>query len=490
MRLLSSPANYKITTYCFYSLMPSADSLLLALTLGRGKIRDHTAILQQLINKNSGKEARLPAGTFNVRTLSLPKSTKLLIGKITVLIGLPTDKALPILDLKTGSRVEGTGIIDANRKVRKRGTGVSINSAQNVTVSGVRIRETAEQGIQVVSSRGITLDNLKVTGCGTKGVEQYQAINIVISQNIQVTKCQITQAMHGIQWWGDDTNGFCENLRINGNKVSQVTGGIWGNKGRDVRVTYNTIDTCSDVGVDFEHSFNCSAVGNVIRNCKNYALAIFYASEKIVFSKNQVYQGALYGHGIGLCGDGKSKRISFLGDSINTKGPNACGLITVGSNVAEDVLLQGNNIVTEGKDGIPIRILENSQFQIIDNPLIAGVSSVGISLEGSSRNLITGNVITHRGVDKTPIGQRGGIFVYFRSSEFPAHNNRVQNNTISNYSTGINDDCWGDVNSGNVFERNITPNISHKSAAGIWGGKVSGNRTKGNSQSPVRVKEQ
>ena len=470
--------------------MPSVNSLLLALTLSRGKIRDHTMMLQQLINKSAGKGLTLPPGTFNVRTLNVPKHTKLLFGSKTVLVGLPTDKALPILMLQTGSKVEGAGVIDANRKVRKIGTGISINSAQDVTVSGVRIRETAEQGVQIYSSRGVILNNLQVTGCGIKGVEQYQAINIVVSQHIQVTKCKIKQAMHGIQWWGDDTNGYCENLRINGNQVSQVTGGIWGNKGRDVQVTYNTIDTCADVGVDFEHSFNCSAMGNVVRDCKNYALAVFFASEKIVFSKNRVYQGASYGHGIGLCGDGKSKRISFLGDNINVKGPDACGLITVGSNVAEDVLLQGNRITTEGKNGIPIRILENSQFQIISNPLIAGMSSAGISLEGSSRNLITGNVITHLGVDKSSIGERGGIFVYFRSAEFPAHGNRIQNNTISNYVTGINDDCWGDVNSDNVFERNVTPNISHKSAAGVWGGKVSNNRTKANSQSPVRVKEQ
>lgn len=470
--------------------MPSVDSLLLALTLSRGKIRDHTTMLQQLITKSAGKRLTLPSGTFNVRTLNVPKHTRLLFSQNTVLVGLPTDKPLPVLMLQTGSKVEGKGIIDGNRKVRKHGTGISINSAQDVAVNGVRIRETAEQGVQIASSRGIILNNLGVTGCGITGVEQYQAINIVVSQHVQVVKCQIKRAMHGVQWWGDDTNGYCENIRIHGNRVSQVTGGIWGNKGRDVQVTYNTIDTCSDVGVDFEHSFNCSAVGNIVRNCKNYALAVFYASEKIVFSKNQVYQGVSYGHGIGLCGDGKSKRISFLGDSIYTKGSNACGLITVGSNVAEDVLLQGSRIVTEGKDGIPIRILENSQFQIVDNPLITGVSSVGISLEGASRNLITGNVITHQGVDKTPVGQRGGVFVYFRSSEFPAHNNRVQNNTISNYSTGMNDDCWGDVNSGNVFERNITPNISHKSAAGVWGGKISANRTKGNKRAPIRIKEQ
>ena len=453
-------------------------------------ITDHTIFLQQLINKNKSKQITLPSGRFNIITLTVPQDTKLIIGQKTLLVGLPTEKVLPMLLLQTGSEIQGNGTVNANRKKRKMGVGIKIINAHNVKISGLRIFETAEQGVQIVSSHGITLENLEVVGCGAEGVEQHQAINIVISQNVEITKCRIDQAMHGIQWWGDNINGYCENIRINGNRVSRVIGGIWGNKGRNVHVTYNTVDTCSDVGVDFEHSFNCYATGNIVRNCKNYALAIFYACEKIIFSNNKVYQGLAYGHGIGLCGEGVSKQISFLRNSINTKNLDACGLITVGSKIAEDILIQGCRILTEGKNGMPIRILENNQFQIISNPLISGLNSTGISLEGSSRNLITGNVVAHIGADKAPIGQRGGIFVYFRSTDFPAQMNRVQNNTILRYSTGINDDCWGDVNSGNVFERNLTPNIIHKSAGGKWGGRVLDNRTSSKITSPVINKKQ
>ncbi|QJW91310.1 right-handed parallel beta-helix repeat-containing protein [Spirosoma taeanense] len=470
--------------------MPSTDALLLALTLTRDQAVDQTRLLQQLLTKNAGKIVKLPVGTFNVRTLNVPKNTRLVIGATTILRGLPTDQPLPVLALQSGVRVDGTGTVHGNRTQRKRGTGVQVRLAENVTINGLRIREVAEQGLQVVASKKLTFSNMQVTGCGLKGVDQHQGINLVISQDIQVTGCRVEDAQHGIQWWGDETNGYCENLRIRSNRVRRVLGGgIWGNRGRNVSVTSNTVEICGDVGVDFEHSFNCTAVGNTVRDCKNYGLATFYGSERVTFTNNRVYQGVKYGHGIGLCGEGTSKQISFIGGSINTKGPNACGLLTVGTNVAQDILVQGVRIVTEGKGGIPIRVLDNNQFQIVNNPLISGANPAGVSLEGSSRSLVAGNTIVHRGPDLSPAGQRGGIFVYFRSADFPAQNNTIRRNTIRGYKTGINDECWGNTNSNNVFEQNITPNLLHRGSEGNWGGKALQNRTEAKLAAPVEIKQ-
>lgn len=470
--------------------MPSTDSLLLALALTRDQLADQTNLLQQLLNKNAGKAVTLPAGTFNVRTLNVPKQTRVTIGATTILRGLPTKEPLPVLRLQSGVQLSGTGVVHGNRAQRKRGTGVQMNSSQNISITGLRIREVAEQGLQAFACKKLLFDQLQVTGCGVKGVNQYQGINLVISQDIQVTGCRVENVQHGIQWWGDDANGYCENVRIRNNRVRRVEGGgIWGNRGRQVTITGNTTEICGDVGVDFEHSFNCKAIGNTVRDCKNYGLATFYASERCVFTNNRVYQSAGYGHGIGLCGEGISKQIQFIGGSINTKGPGACGLITVGANVAQDVLVQGVRIVTEGKDGIPIRVLDNNQFQIINNPLISGVNPAGISLEGSSRSLVEGNTIVHRGTDTSPAGQRGGVFLYFRSAEYPTKDNRVRGNTIRGYKTGINDECWGDVNSNNVIEQNVTPNVIHREAGGNWGGKALLNRTEAKAPAPVRVKQ-
>lgn len=470
--------------------MPSTESLLLALTLTRDQVADQTTLLQQLLNKNAGKVLRLPVGTFTVRTLTVPKQTRLTIGPTTIIRGLPGTEPLPVLMLQTGVHLSGGGLIHGNRAQRKRGTGIQMGSAQNVTISNLRIRDVAEQGLQVVASKKLLFDQVQVSGCGLKGIDQYQGINLVISQDIQVTGCRVEDAQHGIQWWGDDTNGYCENIRIRNNRVRRVGGGgIWGNRGRNVTVTNNTTEVCGDVGVDFEHSFNCTALGNTVRDCKNYGLATFYGCDRITFTNNRVFQGPAYGHGIGLCGEGTSKHISFIGGSINTKGPGSGGLVTVGANVAQDVLVRGVRIVTEGRDGMPIRVLDNNQFQIVDNPLISGANPTGISLEGSSRSLVAGNTIVHRGPDTSPVGQRGGIFVYFRSAEYPAQNNRIERNTIQGYQTGINDECWGDNNSNNVFEQNITPNLIHRGQSGNWGGKAILNRTEAKGAAPVEVKQ-
>jgi hypothetical protein len=465
-------------------------AFILLLISPPGSTVDNTKTLQQLLNKNAGKTLTLPAGTFNVSTLNVPKQTKLTIGPKTVLRGLPTTTALPVLQLQAGVTLRGTGIVDGNRKTRTKGVGVLVSQANNVTIDGLRIREVAEQGLQVVSSKNILLRNMAVKNTGAKGIDQAQGINLVISQNIQISGCQVENTQHGIQWWGDEVNGYCENLTISNNVVRRVHGGgIWGNRGRNVTVTSNIAEVCGDVGVDFEHTFNSTATNNTVRDCKNHGLAVFFASENIKFLNNKVVQGTAYGNGIGLCAEGVSKNISFIGGSIVTKGPEACGLTTVGVNIAQDVLVQGMRIVTQGKNGTPIRILENNQFRIINNPLISGVGAVGISLEGSSRSQVSGNTIVHQGVDTTPANERGGIFLFFRSTDYPARDNSITNNIIRGFKTGINDDCWGDVNSNNTIKQNITPNVVHRQSNGVWGGKAQQNVTATRLAAPVRIKQ-
>lgn len=465
-------------------------AFILLLFSAHPNVVDNTKTLQQLLNKNAGKTLTLPVGTFNVSTLNVPKQTKLTIGPKTILRGLPTTAALPVLQLQAGVTLTGTGVVDGNRRVRTKGLGVLVSQVNNVTVDGLRIKEVAEQGIQVKSSKNIILRNMVIRSTGAKGIDQAQGINLVISQNIQISGCRVEDTQHGIQWWGDEVNGYCENLVIRNNVVRRMHGGgIWGNRGRNITVTSNITEVCGDVGVDFEHSFNSTATNNTVRDCKNHGLAVFFASENIKFINNRVTQGAAYGNGIGLCAEGLSKNISFIGGTINTKGPEACGLATVGSNVAQDVLVQGMRIVTEGKNGTPIRVLENNQFRIINNPLISGVGAAGISLEGSSRSQVLGNTIVHQGVDTSPANERGGVFLFFRSADYPAKDNRVTNNTIRGFKTGINDDCWGDVQSNNIIEQNTTPNVVHRQSNGIWGGKAQQNVTAARVAAPVQVKQ-
>lgn len=100
----------------------------------------------------------------------------------------------------------------------------------------------------------------------------------------------------GIQWWGGDAavDGIsidqvrkARNLQIFGNCVKNVSaGGIWGSMGSRVVVSGNTVDTCNDVGIDFEGCVNCTAQGNTVTDGRNGCLATFFSNSGIVFSGN------------------------------------------------------------------------------------------------------------------------------------------------------------------------------------------------------------
>jgi len=461
---------------------------LLALLVLPTRPVDQTIKIQKLLNSQAGKTVVLPKGTIWISTLNVPQKTHLVINAGTIVKGLPSEQPLPLLNLTNDVQVTGSGKLDGNRRYRTKGVGIRAFDSQRVKIANIAITETAEQGIILAGCSNVAISKSRIIGCGAKGVNQFQAINIVTSQDVVVTGCYIDGAQHGIQWWGDDIKKWCERIIINQNTVRNVTGGgIWGNKGEDILIDNNSVTTCGDVGIDFESSRNGRAINNSVRNCKNYGLAVFFASKAILFSKNKIYQDINFGHGIGLTGEGQSSDITFSNNTVSVKGLNKCGLITDGANIVTNVIIERSTFVTTGKEGIPIRILDNNNFRIVDNPSIRGISPVGISLEGSSNSVVSNNRIVHLGADASIFGAKGGIFVYYRSNLFPSKNNVIKNNFVSGYKTGMNDDCWGDVNSNNLFENNITPNFAHRIANGNWGGKSSSNSTVNHESSPVKA---
>lgn len=439
---------------------------------------DQTIKIQKLLDTHAGQTVILPKGTIWITTLNVPKKTHVMINEGTIIKGLPTKQALPLINLSTDVLITGLGKLDGNRRNRNTGVGIRAFDSDNIRIADVTISEIAEQGILLAGCAKISIINVKVNSCGAKDVDQFQAINIVTSNYVNITGCSVDGAQHGIQWWGDESKGWCKQIEINKNLVRNVKGGgIWGSKGESVSITNNSVSTCGDVGIDFESSKNSQASNNIVRNCKNYGLAVFFASKNITFFKNKIYQDTNFGHGIGLTGEGKSSAIIFSSNTVSVKGTSRCGLVTDGVDIATNVTIEKSTFTTTGKEGIPIRILDNDNFNVVNNPSIRGAGAVGISLEGSSNSVVSGNKVTHLGKDNNKFGVQGGIFIYYRSTNFPAKNNIVKSNVVSGYKTGINDDCWGDVNSNNLFENNITPNFAHRAANTAWGGKSINNKT-------------
>ncbi|WP_080239058.1 right-handed parallel beta-helix repeat-containing protein [Spirosoma rigui] len=459
----------------------------LVLKLVRDYVNDYTSLLQGMLNAHQSATFTMPLGNYPVSSLKVPVGLTLNVptGATIQALAMPKvgNDSIALLTLSSRSRLEGDGVIDGNRFQRKHGSAVLIaGQANGVSVSGVRIVEAAEQGIQVVGSRGIVIDSVSVSGCGIPGTtDQYQAINLVISSDVEVRRCNLSDAQHGVQWWGDETNGLCENIIIYKNEIRDVTGGAWGHLGKNVSVVRNKIKRCKDVGVDFETTFDSESIGNEVSNCLNHALSVFNGSKNILFRGDKVNQEQEWGGGIGLYGPVANTGIRFEGGSIQTFGAAGQGLGTVGSGVASKVTLTGYSIEVNHPSAMPIRVLDANRFYIVENPLIAGYHSIGVSLEGSSDSVVKGNLLRNM----NPTSGSKGVFLYWRGAQHPTKRTVVEENRLEGYEQ-IADDCWGDNNSCNVIRDNEVAQVTHRGTSS-YTGIIQNNKTLAGSPSVVSV---
>lgn len=114
----------------------------------------------------------------------------------------------------------------------------------------------------------------------------------------------------GVTLWGGDADPrnatypgdfvyLISNVKIAGNMIlgngmsateySEITAGIWGCAMQDVHVSGNVVDGFTDVGIDFEGSLRCHAVGNTVTNCAQGLYAIFFGSRSCSFVSNKGY---------------------------------------------------------------------------------------------------------------------------------------------------------------------------------------------------------
>jgi parallel beta-helix repeat protein len=172
------------------------------------------------------------------------------------------------------------------------GTGLTLDHVSDYTVQDVRVRRVGEQGVQAVfSSRGL------------------------------FRSCSVDTARHGIQLWGGDAADTSVDTTIHSVVVTDcdvryVHGGIWAARGHNVTIVNNVVETCFDVGIDFEGSTHCAAEGNTVSNAREAALAVFYRSSDCTFRGNKITQGPKMGPGFKAFGSGVSRRITVQGNNF------------------------------------------------------------------------------------------------------------------------------------------------------------------------------
>lgn len=144
--------------------------------------------------------------------------------------------------------------------------------------------------------------DITIKGCvaDAKGNRGAAAVQLRYCNNWIVKDNIIRGYMHGIQFWGGDSNpsrdGDMKNARkckggtVVNNKVSDVAGGIWGSMGENIQVKDCIVTDCTDVGIDFEGCSKCEADNNTVSDCHNGCLTIFFYNEDILFKENKVTQ--------------------------------------------------------------------------------------------------------------------------------------------------------------------------------------------------------
>lgn len=113
--------------------------------------------------------------------------------------------------------------------------------------------------------------------------------DVVINGNI------IRHVVDGVRIWGGDVgNSYsrdemfrpCRYITVSNNLVEDVVGGIWAGRGEYITFTGNTVNRTTDVALDFEGCYSCTAVGNIVTDSHNGAMGVMFSAKKISFIGN------------------------------------------------------------------------------------------------------------------------------------------------------------------------------------------------------------
>lgn len=192
------------------------------------------------------------------------------------------------------------------------------NSVNNVTVSNCRTTnislitlstayaasELVNEDYDTVAAGGIVNEdclsnNIKIcdnTVYCTNGNTRTVGIVVCYCKNVIISRNIVRNAIDGVRIWGgnvgpgcynrDEMEYYCKYITVSNNIVENTVGGIWAGRSAHVTFTGNSVNKCTDVGLDFEGSFSCTAVGNTVKDCINGCMGTMFSAKKISFIGN------------------------------------------------------------------------------------------------------------------------------------------------------------------------------------------------------------
>lgn len=436
---------------------------------------DNRAAIQSALDQRGA--IYVPPGTFRVSDALRLKSGTRLFGEGTLLLTAPQNLAML---LTTGQQIEIYGLtLDGNfaRKTDEAAGAILLYAgAAHVTIDRVTIRRAGHFGISGANAVHLAVKNCRIVDFVGRGINWAFCNHTLIEGNYidgQETTAQLAE--HGVEIWGKDGNQrLSQHHVVSNNTVKNVAGGgIWAASVEDIIIIGNYVERCLDVCLDVEDTRRATIVGNVAKNGRNAGISTFFASEGVLIQGNDVTQAAGYGPGVRIFGEGISRQVTISHNTIRTH--NSAGVFT-NQRVLADSLITANHINVQ--QGVGILLLEADRVDVTNNVLLLEDTDRGISLEGGSHCLVQRNHMIKKGQKArtdNPIAQ-GGIYLYWRSPEFPGQHNRVINNNVRGFAVPINDNCWGQAST-NVIADNQVQAVYYNQAAGPYRGTLLRNQT-------------
>ena len=436
---------------------------------------DNRAAIQAALDQRGA--IYVPPGVFRIADALRLKSDTRLFGEGTLLLTAPESLALL---LTTGQRINVHGLtLDGNFA---RGTdevaGVVLlyGGASRIALDQLTIRRAGHFGISGANATHLTVKNCRIVDFVGRGINWAFCDHTLVEANhIDGQTADGRLAEHGVEIWGKDGDQRrSQHHVLSNNTVKNVAGGgIWTASVEDITIIGNYTERCLDVCLDVEDTRRATIVGNVAKNGRNAGIATFFASEGVRIQGNDIIQDADYGPGVRIFGEGISRQVTVRHNTIRTH--NSAGVFTNQRTLA-DSRISANHINV--RRGVGISLLEADRVDVADNVLLLGNADRGLSLEGGSHCRVQRNQVLREEEETLPGNPltHGGIYLYWRSPEFPGQHNHVTNNTVRGFAVPINDNCWGQPST-NVITGNQVRAVYYNRATGPYRGTMSGNRT-------------
>lgn len=414
---------------------------------GDGSTSDTTCIHAARDAAGVGGTLYFPPGTYMVSALTPSVADqKWVLHPQAILKQIGGQNFTTLSIAAAGVTIEG-GTIDGNKANVTAGSGIGIqDTASNVTIRDVKVKDTATYGINVPNINDVRIIDCKTSGTTNIGifvsatanktgltidrctVDMSTAANTIGGiaihggstneyRNVQVTNCIVTgptvsSLTSGIcleVWYAPGavlnnnttTNGAmgistaCKGATVVGNTCYNAYWGIEVANGQYTTVTGNTIEgnsfTLNGIALDGDSSYS-SVVGNTVRMTTQYGIYFASGSVDQTCTGNVVRHSAGYGINV-TTSDGST----FTGNSLDGSGGGTRGIWT---DNAKQIAISDNTIRNYSTSGIRLTsatdafVIDNVTMS--DNVLISTTLPLSTSVSGGAS--VGNNVVAYGNV--------------------------------------------------------------------------------------------